>query len=201
LEEKFKITSVVSVCNNRIWLNGKLAFESKEPDVARFLLSAFQNLKISYPKFYKMDGLSKLGWIAAEYLLNDKPGFAFNDNFSAGMVLANKNASLDADLKYYQTVASIPSPALFVYTLPNIVMGEISIRHKLKGENAFFIQEEFDADFIAQYVQGLLNNNILQSCICGWVDLLNEDYKAVLMRVEKNGEGVEFTSQNMLTYF
>ena len=30
-----------------------------------------------------------------------------------------------------------PSPALFVYTLPNIVTGEIAIRNKYYGETSF----------------------------------------------------------------
>jgi hypothetical protein len=36
-----------------------------------------------------------------------------------------------------------------------------------------------------QYVSNLINNNIIQACIFGWVDLLKEDYKAVLFLVEK----------------
>ena len=78
-----------------------------------------------------------------------------------GVVLANANSSLDTDIKYFETVKDIASPALFVYTLPNIVIGEICIRHNFKGENAFFIFEEFDAGFIQQYVSNLINNNII----------------------------------------
>jgi hypothetical protein len=78
-------------------------------------------------------------------LLKDEP--AINDPYATGIVLSNSNASLDADIKYYDSVANIPSPALFVYTLPNIVIGEISIKHSFKGENAFFIFDSFDARF------------------------------------------------------
>jgi hypothetical protein len=77
------------------------------------------------------------------------------------------------------------SPALFVYTLPNIVIGEICIRHHFKGENAFFIFERFNADFIVSYVSNLLDIQQLQVCICGWVELLGDEYKAVLFLVEK----------------
>jgi len=93
-------------------------------------------------------------------------------------------------------VKSIPSPALFVYTLPNIVIGEICIRHNFKGENAFFIFDRFDAGFMQQYVSNMINNDILQSCICGWVDVLGDDYKAVLFLVEKNGD-ISFTLENI----
>lgn len=201
MKESFSITSVVSVQQGQILNNRHLIFEAKGMPAGQFLLSAYQHTGVAYPKFYKMDGLSKLGWLAAEYLLKGKSIHNENDPFFAGIVLASRNSSLDADFKYYQSVSSVPSPALFVYTLPNIVIGEICIRHKLKGENACFIQENFDSRFIEQYVRSLLINDKLQVCICGWVDFLGEDYKAVVMLVEKGNTGIEFTSQNMLTYF
>jgi hypothetical protein len=146
-----------------------------------------------------MDNLSKLGWLASEILLMD----SFNKkNYTpeeVGVVLSNANSSLDTDLKYFETTKDFASPSLFVYTLPNIVMGEICIRNNFKGENAFFVQEKFDADFIEQYVNNLVNNNILQACICGWIDVLKEDYEAMLFLVERNNaaKSVAFTAENM----
>jgi hypothetical protein len=100
-------------------------------------------------------------------------------------------------------VNDLPSPALFVYTLPNITIGEISIRNNFKGENAFFIFEQFDAGFIGQYVSSLLNNNNLQVCICGWVELLKEEYKAALFLVEKvkKEEVTLFTKEQIANIF
>ena len=65
-------------------------------------------------------------------------------------------------------------------------MGEICIRNKFKGENSFFVFEDFNAAFLHQYVTELFDNNIVQLCICGWVDVLDENYKAVLFLVSKN---------------
>jgi hypothetical protein len=104
-----------------------------------------------------------------------------------GLSLANANASLDTDLKYYESVKGIPSPALFVYTLPNIMIGEICIRNNFKGESGFYISQKFDAGLMEQTVSYLLDNDILKACIAGWVDVLGEDYKAVLYLVEKEG--------------
>ncbi|HZY37538.1 MAG TPA: hypothetical protein VFE53_12865 [Mucilaginibacter sp.] len=150
-----------------------------------------------------MDNLSKLGWLTAEVVLHNS--FNSEDYLpeDIGIILANANSSLDDDLKYYDTVADVASPSLFVYTLPNIVMGEISIRHGFKGEQAFFVQEEFDAAFIHQQVTYLLDNNLLQACICGWVDVLREDYKAVLFLVEKTKKenAVLFSAENMNMIF
>jgi len=167
--------------------------------VNEFFISTYQHFHFNYPKFYKMDNLSKLGWLTAELLLQN----TFNNNNykpeEVGIILANANSSLDDDLKYFDTVADVASPSLFVYTLPNIVMGEISIRHKFKGEQAFFVQEQFNADFIYQQVNYLLDNNLVHACICGWVDVLRDNYKSVLFLVEKTKKenAVLFSTENM----
>ena len=183
--------------------NGKTVFENKHTDLQDFLLSAYNYFDLNYPKFYKMDNLSKLGWLASEILLKDNFKAEKYHPDETGVVLANSNSSLDTDLKYFETVKDIPSPSVFVYTLPNIMIGEICIRNNFKGENAFFVFNEFDAHFMEQYVSNLINNNILQACIFGWVDLLEEDYKAVLFLVEKEkGEqSCLFTQDNINKIF
>jgi len=90
-----------------------------------------------------------------------------------------------------------------VYTLPNIVIGEICIRNHFKGEQALYIQPEFDAEFTANQVSYLLDNDIQKACICGWVDVFEQEYKAVLFLVEKkNSEGaVKFSAEVMSEIF
>ena len=83
-----------------------------------------------------------------------------------------------------------------VYTLPNIVIGEICIWHNFNGEHAFFIFDSFDAGFIHEYVTNLINNDILQACICGWVEVLGNAYKTVLFLVEKEGT-IPFAKENI----
>lgn len=176
--------------------DGKLLFEAKGNSLPEFLVAAYKHAGFNYPKFYKMDNLSRLGWLAAEWLLKNSFLPALYGPADTGIVLANASASLDTDIKYFESTREMASPALFVYTLPNIVTGEICIRHHFKGENAFFIFADFDAVFIQQYVSNLINSNILQSCICGWVEVLGDDYKAVLYLVEKSGT-VPFTTENI----
>lgn len=183
------ITASCKISDYSVYRNGQRLLENRSADLPGFLLSVYQVLDNSYPKFYKMDNLSKLGWLAAEILLKEATPTRPYRPEETGIVLANANASLDTDLKYYETVKEIPSPALFVYTLPNIMIGEICIRNNFKGESAFFISPEFDAGFMERTVSDLLDNNILQSCICGWVDLLEDDYTAVLYLVEKKEDG------------
>ncbi len=190
------ITAHTAIVKQTVFRNGSKEYENKSGDADGFLMALYKSAAVNYPKFYKMDHLSKLGLLAAEFLLKDSGINARYPAGNVGVVLSNASASLDADINYFATVKEFASPALFVYTLPNIVIGEICIKHKLKGENAFFIFEHFDGYFIARYVGDLLSNNVLQACICGWVEWLGDQYAAVLFLVEKSdgqlpGEEVE----------
>ena len=88
-------------------------------------------------KFYKMDDLCKLGYVAAEYLLKDKT-FA---HWKWECYLPTPTSSLHTDIRHQQLIDQdgdrAASPAVFVYTLPNVVSGEICIRHKIQGETPF----------------------------------------------------------------
>jgi hypothetical protein len=197
------ITGSCVISEGVVLKNNKRLFENKAVDVSAFLLSVYQHFSLNYPKFYKMDNLSKLGWLASEVLLADTFSKEQYRPEQVGLVLANRNSSLDNDLKYFDSVKDIPSPSLFVYTLPNIVIGEICIRNGFKGEHAFYIQEDFDAGFIETQVNYLLDNDILQAYICGWADILGDDYKAVLFLVEKQKDNstVPFSAENMNSIF
>ena len=186
------------IYRNKIFKSGQSVFEKAGP-AESFLDESYAHLKISYPKFHKMDNLCKLGFLAAEVLLQGTGHEKKYDETKTGLVLCNANASLDVDLKYAKTIQTGASPALFVYTLPNIVIGEISIRHRFKGENAFFVFRQFDGNFITEYVNGLFENKLIKSCICGWVDILKEDYRALLFLVEKGNpeNGTAFTAENL----
>jgi hypothetical protein len=198
LQTDLYITASCLISRNKIFKNGELVFEN--PGSAEvFLDETYARFKISYPKFYKMDGLCKLGFLACEILLRESHHEKKYAEGETGLVLSNANASLDVDLRYVKTMLSGASPALFVYTLPNIVIGEISIRHHFKGENAFFVFKSFNGNFIVEYVNGLFENNLIKNCICGWVDILKEDYRAILYLVEMDSpeNAIPFGTEQM----
>jgi hypothetical protein len=195
------ITASCIIRKNSIYQNGRLLWEPPPAGSADFLISVYQHFGFQYPKFYKMDQLSKLGWLAAELLLREGPGAAEYRPEDMAIVLSNANASLDTDYKFFATVRDIASPALFVYTLPNIMIGEICIRHQFKGENAFFIFESFDAGFIEFYVRDLMETGKALACICGWVEALGDSYMAALFLIEKKFTTLPFTAGHMNSLF
>ncbi|HDO27046.1 MAG TPA: 3-oxoacyl-ACP synthase [Bacteroidetes bacterium] len=164
--------------NNRIFRDGKLLFESPDTNLKDFLKSAYKFLNPGYAKFYKMDELSKLGFLAAEVL---SP--AFDKELrpeETGVILSNTHSTWVTDLRHQQTISDaenfFPSPAIFVYTLPNIMTGEISIRHRFRGENAFFIFEKFNPELITDYINRLIMSKKIKACLGGYVDRSTDGY-------------------------
>lgn len=179
------ITSSCIIRNHTVKRDGVQVWEgAAEEGLPEFLRGLYDRYSGQYPKFHKMDLLSKLGWAAAEILLQEMPVHEYAPE-ETGIILANNSSSLDTDERYFETVKEIASPALFVYTLPNIVTGEISIRHKFKGENAFFVTAAFDIPFMTGYVQQLLDAGEVNAAVCGWVEQYHTAYDAALYLVEK----------------
>lgn len=178
------ILSHTKIKHNGLWHNGNLISKNDETVNSIGLLEgSYKSLNLSYPKFFKMDALSKLGILCAEPILNDEN---VNDLFAkekTAIILSNKNSSLQTDVAYAKTMADFPSPALFVYTLPNIVTGEIAIKHKITGENAFFIEPIFNAELLHNYAELLLQEN--DAALCGWLNIDETSYEGFLYFVAK----------------
>lgn len=185
MSKSIYINSSAVISDHVAFKNGQSFFENKKANVSEFLLLLYHHMGVNYPKFYKMDMLSKLGFLTSEILIQSSVNIHKYNAYETGVILSNSQSSLDDDCKYTETINTNPSPSLFVYTLPNILIGEICIRNKIKGESAFFVSEKFDMSFFEKYIENLFNNDNLQACICGWVDILGEEYKAALFYLEK----------------
>jgi 3-oxoacyl-(acyl-carrier-protein) synthase len=131
-------------------------------------------------KFFKMDNLAKLGYVtAAELFAKAGTGLQNLKPTEIGIILSNHSASLDTDLRHQQNTANgEPSPAVFVYTLPNVAAGEICITHHIKGENTFFI--DMPPAWLEKYARSLIENGELKAVIYGEIELLGEKYNAEL---------------------
>ena len=190
MENKTYIQSYCSIHKNSISLDGALVFDSEATEFALFAKEVYKNFKMNYPKFFKMDQLSKLAFLAAELLLENINDIS-NKN-KVALLFANSSSSLETDIKFQNSISDkenyFPSPAVFVYTLPNICLGEISIKHQLKSENSFFIFEAFNSEFMVNYANILLNTDKADQVLCGWVDYLNEEYTAFMYLVSKDGQ-------------
>ena len=190
------ITRYAHIRNRSLIRQGELICRDLRGSMDDFLDATFEWLSVGYPKFYKMDVYSKLGFLAAELLLKD---VRLSDQYAPeeiSLVLANAHGSLDTDQRYFESTKTMASPALFVYTLPNIVAGEICIRHKIKGENAFFVTPRFEIWQMHDYVEMVLASRKQCACIAGWVNVMGRQHDVFLYLVEKNNKmnGVEHSA-------
>jgi hypothetical protein len=194
MNENLIITGSCIIRNNTVILNGDTVF-SHEGDPGEFMEALYRDLKPSYPKFYKMDNLSRLGFLTAELLLSGKNLLVKHKPDRIAMVLANSSSSLDTDRKHQKSISSeddyFPSPSVFVYTLPNVVMGELCIRHGIHGEGCFFVIEKFNPGFIVDYTQLLMSCDIADCCIAGWIEFDGNVYESGFFLIGKTVPGEE----------
>ena len=132
-----------------------------------------------YPKFYKMDGLSKLGFLTSELLMRCEHDGQQTEDEHRAVILFNHSASIDTDQHYLTSIQPgnyFPSPSLFVYTLPNIVTGEIAIRHHLHGETSFYCLASRNEQLMTRIQQAALSDSATTSMITGWIDYEDETH-------------------------
>ncbi|ELR71306.1 3-oxoacyl-[acyl-carrier protein] reductase [Fulvivirga imtechensis AK7] len=188
-----EIITDTTITSSAIYKDGTLFLANEEHlPFAQYCRKAYQLMEASYPKFFKMDNLCKLSFLTAELLLTENIGGALNGEKTA-IILGNRSSSIISDQKHYESYVerenSFPSPAVFVYTLPNIMLGELCIRHQITGESSCFMMEDMDAAFLFHYVQDLLLNEGYEHCITGWVDFSPTEYGAELYLIGKRDKG------------
>jgi hypothetical protein len=160
----------------------------------------YHRFEIDYRKFFKMDTLSKAGFLAAERLLADFD--REQPKVDMGIILFNRSSSLESDKAYQQTINDedhyFPSPAMFVYTLPNIATGEIAIRHKIHGETAFYITRRFQPALIEEIGKAAFSGSGLKYLLTGWIEASNNEIDVCMILCEADGKRkMAFNAKNI----
>lgn len=178
------ISSQIVITPDEAILNGQKLSTTKQGGA---LLTELYREKINdYPKFFKMDELCKLGFVATELLLQDI-GDRHEGTADRAIVLFNRTGSLCNDRNYQTTINDMenffPSPSLFVYTLPNIVTGEIAIRNHYYGETSFYVLDQDDPALIRAMAEDVIMQGRAKSVICGWLDCEDKDHYLARLEV------------------
>ena len=163
-----RVTHDIEITTSSVILDGQPIVVQQTGE--KMLVELYRRFVGDYPKFFKMDTLSRLGFIAAELLL--KQPAAGNQQPVDAVILGNRSASIKNDRDYLATITEsnyYPSPALFVYTLPNIVTGEIAIRHHIQGETSFYILES------PQQLDAIIAATPFESALAGWCECSTKD--------------------------
>lgn len=176
--ERYVVITPRMVCDNGVQL-------PIAPAEGKSLLDTlYRSLGLSYPKFHKMDGMSKLGFLASEMLLGSQREIVPDD--STAVVVLSRHGSHDADTRYAATIADagnyFPSPAVFVYTLPNIVTGEIAIRNRFYGEtSSYIVAPEHRVTKMLEIAEDTFADTETQRAIVAWTDYRDSDTFGCLM--------------------
>lgn len=164
----------VRITQDSLVLDGKAVDLSS---TGKALLTEIYKTRLeAYPKFYKMDVFSRLVFLATELLMQKAPQCA---DEKKSLILFNRNSSIVADRNHLATISDpenfFPSPSVFLYTLPNVVTGEIALKHALKGETSLYILEQRNDGLMKQITASTLAFGGSDCMVCGWVDCSDED--------------------------
>lgn len=141
-----------------------------------------------------MDDLCKLAFLTSEFLSSK-----IDEN--TAVLLSTKSSSINSDKTHQESLnEGFTSPAIFVYTLPNIMVGELSIRHQLNTENSCFLFNTFNAEFHHNYANILLSDTDISKVLSGWVNIEDEKLEALIYIVESEGD-TEHYSENIKNLF
>ena len=144
-----------------------------------FLTAIYRERGFNYPKFHKMDELSKAGFLVSEMAIGSLT-FPL-DKKTTGVVFFNRESSLPTDINFEATIKDadnfFPSPSVFVYTLPNILSGEVCIRNGVQGESSFYVLENLDINSIGNVCVDMLATN--SAVVCGWLEIVDGKIGAI----------------------
>ena len=173
----------VHITPQGVWLDGKVFAIDKEGKQSSLLTALYKQIMGNYPKYYKMDGLCRLGFVASELLLKaerDEGSFTEDTNKTRAIVFFNRSSSIASDKKYLASIAEkdnyFPSPSVFVYTLPNIVTGEIAIRNGYHGETSFYILPHKNELLMQDIIETTFMDEQTTSVLTGWLDYEDSEH-------------------------
>lgn len=190
---EFTTTHTIRITPEEVILDQRKLWERKEElgeqegkEHHSLLTSLYKQMIGNYPKFYKMDGLSRLGFVASEILLNAEKGETDKER---AIIFFNHSSSIASDRNYKESINDkdnyFPSPSIFVYTLPNIVTGEIAIRNHFHGETSFFILPDKDERMMEEILQASCRDAQSKSFLTGWIDYEDERHFEADLKIEK----------------
>lgn len=131
-------------------------------------------------RFSRMDLLSRVAVLAAESIIESPAMQALPERERAGVCLGTPSGSLGADLAYLKSMPGPggPSPMLFAYTLPSSALGEICIRHRLRGPCLCALCSETESGMLLDDAEMKITRGEADACLCVYCEALDSDAAA-----------------------
>jgi 3-oxoacyl-[acyl-carrier-protein] synthase-1 len=171
----YETAGSVRITPDGLWINGlAVPMESHGPAL---LTEIYKKNLADQSRFFKMDLYSRLAYVGTGLLAKD----ALNgyDPADLAIFIFTQNGSVLADRKHLSSFSNpeefYPSPAVFINTLPNVVLGEIAVKNNIKGETTLVLLPSRDEATMNTVIQASVAATRPSAVIYGWVDCDAED--------------------------
>jgi 3-oxoacyl-(acyl-carrier-protein) synthase len=147
-------------------------------DFKTYIKGLFASVSEPYMKFSKMDDYCRLGTTAVQLLLDKVGGLSQYDPYEIALIVNTDTGCIESDLAHWDNITAdeyVSSPAIFVYTLPNVVAGEICIKNKFKGEGVTLVGNTDDPKTI---VERFCGGTDTKAAIYLYVDKCDDKFSA-----------------------
>ncbi|MBR3291869.1 MAG: hypothetical protein IKI66_06775 [Bacteroidales bacterium] len=158
-----------------LWIDGQAV--PLENRGSALITEIFKKHLADGSRFFKMDLYSRLAYAATSLLAKDAlEGY---DPEDLALIIFTQNGSVMADRKHLSTFSDpedfFPSPAVFINTLPNVVLGEIAVKNNIKGETTLVLLPHRDEAAMNRIIEATVSATRPSVMLCGWVDCDAED--------------------------
>lgn len=189
--ESLKVIASFEMDQQCIQHNGEVIDEISFTNASETLKERYKKYKLKYPKFHKMDLLSK-AVILGNYFIKK----AIPKNSTPLVMLFNESASMQSDLQhiYQYNAYDTASPGIFVYTLPNICIGEVCIKNDWKSPSGFLL---FPKEHFEKYLETVaieMSKNDSEYAFTGFVEVVEDDIFVALSVLQMNKENEGLTA-------
>lgn len=164
-------------------VNGVEVFKNEDQlSFTEWLTHLYRSLKMEYPKFFKMDKMCRGSLILMEVFLEKTSAIEPGVNEDLAFYFSNTSSSLETDLQFFNTIKNpaqfFPSPSVFVYTLPNIMIGELCLKHGWMGEGYFSIEPEFNPEKLEKEAAFIIETGKAERVLAGWAEINRDEDKS-----------------------
>ena len=174
-EGRYEVAKTLSVSPTSLVVDG--AEVPMESSGAALVTEIYKKYLSDGSRFFKMDLFSRLAYAGAGLLAKDS--LDGTDPGQRALIIFTQNGSVLADRKHLSTFAGTegyyPSPAVFINTLPNVVLGEIAVKNEIKGETTLVMLPGRDDETIETIVDVTVRATGPSAVIYGWIDCDAED--------------------------
>ncbi|MCS6981322.1 MAG: hypothetical protein N2110_05620 [Flavobacteriales bacterium] len=184
--------------NGQLWSDGRLlaAVPADLSASMEGLHDIYRKAAFNYPKFFKADGFCKAG------LLTVLPWWktlrAHPRAIQGCMLLFTDSGCHLADEEHIKGMQNgSPSPAVFVYTLPNILLGEWSILLGWKGFGSCFLMPSCDVHQIQKIIELHRTDQKETPLLWGWCSAFPDRIAAAAFFCDQEATAQPLSCENI----